>query len=179
MRCHLSACLVLLAACLGANSARAELTVIYDSGVTQPLAPFLDVFNEPPPTLSIPTPPEPTGQLGAADPAQLLPIRSPGLTPGPVSRRPLRLPHQGTLSQPFFLIGSDDRSRAWLAQHRERLQAIGAVGMLVQADTEADLAAIADLADGIPILPAPATDIARALGLDHIPVLVSRHGLEQ
>ena len=96
-----------------------------------------------------------------------------------MSRRPLRLPHQGTLSQPFFLIGSDDRSRAWLAQHRDRLQAIGAVGMLVQADTEADLAAIADLADGIPILPAPATDIARALGLDHIPVLVSRHGLEQ
>ena len=42
MRYRLSACLVLLAACLGGNCARAELTVIYDSGVTQPLAPFLE-----------------------------------------------------------------------------------------------------------------------------------------
>jgi hypothetical protein len=51
--------------------------------------------------------------------------------------------------------------------------------MLVQADTEADLAAIAQIADGLPILPATATDIARALGLEHIPALVSRHGIEQ
>ena len=51
--------------------------------------------------------------------------------------------------------------------------------MLVQAETEADVAAIAQIADGIQILPASATDIARALGLAHIPVLVSRHGIEQ
>ena len=51
--------------------------------------------------------------------------------------------------------------------------------MLVQADTEAELTAITQIADGIPILPAPATDIARALGLEHIPALVSRHGIEQ
>ena len=96
-----------------------------------------------------------------------------------MTRRPLRLPNNGKLSRPFFLIGADARSREWFATHRDRLEAIGAVGMLVQADTEVDLAAIAQIADGIRILPASATDVARALGLAHIPVLVSQHGIEQ
>jgi hypothetical protein len=51
--------------------------------------------------------------------------------------------------------------------------------MLVQAETVEDLEAMARIAEGLPILPASATDIARALGLDHIPVLVSRRGIEQ
>ena len=64
----------------------AELTVIYDSGNTQPIAPFLEVFeapDAPPPRLTMPQPP----LLGAADLANLLPIRSPGLTPGRVTPR--------------------------------------------------------------------------------------------
>jgi integrating conjugative element protein (TIGR03765 family) len=170
---------VLIAIALWASIACAELTVIHDSGATRPLAPYLEVFGETPRIDSTGPIEEPTEKLGVADLSNLLPIRTPGLTPGPVTPRPLRLPNNGTLSRPFFLIGSDARSREWFATHRDRLQAIGAVGMLVQADTEADLAAIAQIADGIPILPATATDIARALGLEHIPALVSRHGIEQ
>ncbi|MBX3707110.1 MAG: integrating conjugative element protein [Pseudomonadales bacterium] len=171
--------IVLISLSLWASGACAELTVIYDSGVTRPLARYLEVFGEAPrmdPPARIETS---NANLGAATVPNLLPIRTPGLTPGPVTPRPLRLPNNGTLSRPFFLIGSDARSREWFAKHRDRLQAIGAVGMLVQAETEADLAAIAQIADGIPILPASATDIARALGLEHIPALVSRHGIEQ
>jgi len=170
---------VLIAISLWASIACAELTVIHDSGATRPLAPYLEVFGETPRMGPPARTEKPTENPGAADLSNLLPIRTPGLTPGPVTPRPLRLPNNGTLSRPFFLIGSDARSREWFATHRDRLQAIGAVGMLVQADTEADLAAIAEIADGIPILPAPATDIARALGLEHIPALVSRHGIEQ
>ena len=170
---------VLIAISLWASIACAELTVIHDSGATRPLAPYLEVFGENPRIDSTGPIEEPTEKLGVADLSNLLPIRTPGLTPGPVTPRPLRLPNNGTLSRPFFLVGSDARSREWFATHRDRLQAIGAVGMLVQADTEADLAAVAQIADGIPILPAPATDIARALGLEHIPALVSRHGIEQ
>lgn len=170
---------VLIAISLWASIAYAELTVIHDSGATRPLAPYLEVFGETP-RMDPPARNENSiEKLGAADLSNLLPIRTPGLTPGTVMPRPLRLPNNGTLSRPFFLIGSDARSREWFATHRDRLQAIGAVGMLVQANTEADLAAIAAIADGIPILPAPATDIARALGLEHIPALVSRHGIEQ
>jgi integrating conjugative element protein (TIGR03765 family) len=81
-------------------------------------------------------------------------------------------------ARPFFLIGSDTRSRQWLEDNRDRLKALGAMGMLVQADTVEDLRAIADLAQGLPILPASASDIARALGITHYPVVITAHGIE-
>ena len=154
--------------------ASAALAVIHDSGKTQPIAPFLEAFdagNESPQQSQIPTKP----QLGAADPQAWLPIQSPGLTPGPVQSRS----HDRPFARPFFLIGSDARSRQWLQDHRDQLKAIGAVGMLVQADTLDDLRTIAELADGISILPASASDIAKALGISHYPVLISIHAIEQ
>jgi len=153
--------------------ARPELTVIYDSGDTKPIAPFLEVFgpSAPPPSRT----PTNAPRLGAADVRALLPIRSPGLSPGPVEAR--TQPHP--FARPFFLIGADDRSRQWLAAHRDRLKEIGAVGMLVQAETIADLQAIAALAAGLPITPASATDIAAAVGIAHYPVLITSRGIEQ
>ena len=56
---------------------------------------------------------------------------------------------------------------------------MGAVGMLVQADTLEDLRRVAQMAGGLAILPASATDIAKALGIRHYPVLISSHGIEQ
>ena len=154
--------------------AQAELTVIYDSGHTQPIAPFLEAFesaDETPQQSPVPTRP----QLGAADPEAWLPIQSPGLTAGPVQARSQDRP----FARPFFLIGSDARSRQWLQDHRDRLKEIGAVGMLVQADTLNDLRTIAELADGLSILPASASDIAKALRISHYPVLISAHAIEQ
>ncbi len=159
--------------------AQAELEVIYDSGATHPLAPYLEAFGEPPSPAPAQYPSHPMDKLGAADPSRLLPIRSPGLTPGPVTRRSLSLPDKGLLSRPFFLVGAETRSRAWLARHRDRLESLGAVGMLVQAETVADLEAIARIANGLPVLPASASDIARSLGIRHVPVLISRRGIEQ
>ena len=153
--------------------AQAELTVIYDSGNTQPLAPFLEVIED------IETPqqqPAPTNnQLGAADISMLLPIKSPGLSPGPIQPRAVKRP----FTRPFFLIGSDALSRQWLSQYRDRLLEIGAVGMLVQAETAADLEAIANIGQGLQIMPASGSDIARALGIKYYPVLVSKEGIEQ
>ena len=153
---------------------QAELTVIYDSGNTQPIAPFLEVFastDETPQQSPLPT----RSQLGAADPEAWLPIQSPGLTPGAVRARS----HDRPFARPFFLIGSDTRSRQWLQDHRDQLKDVGAVGMLVQADTLEDLRRIADMAGGLSILPASASDIAKALGISHYPVLISAHGIEQ
>jgi integrating conjugative element protein (TIGR03765 family) len=170
----LGAALVVLSLLSGV--ARAELEVIYDSGDTRPLAPFLEVFAETPtPRAAVSS----GDDLGAADASRLLPIRSPGLTPGLVTRRQVKLSDPIQFPRPFFLIGSDLRSREWLATHRDRLKQLGAVGMLVQAETVEDLEATARIAEGLPILPASATDIARALGLEHFPVLVSRRGIEQ
>ena len=151
----------------------AELAVIHDSGATRPIAPLLEVFaaDEPP----VPRADSHRPELGAADLERLLPIQSPGLTPGKVERRHLDIP----FARPFFLIGSDPVSRHWLATHRDELLRIGAVGVLVQAETLDDLRTIAELAGGLPILPASATDIAEALDLSHYPVLISNQGIEQ
>ncbi len=154
--------------------AYAELTVIYDSGDTEPIAPFLEPFESndemlPQISLSI------DRQIGAADPESWLPIQSPGLTPGVVQTTT----HYRPFARPFFLIGSDQKSRQWLRDHREQLKEIGAVGMLVQAETVDDLGAIAALADGLSILPASACDIANALEISHYPVLITAHAIEQ
>jgi integrating conjugative element protein (TIGR03765 family) len=154
--------------------AGAALTVIYDNGNTQPIAPFLEAFESADESLQqspIPTKP----QLGAGDPQAWLPIQSPGLTPGLVRARS----HDRPFARPFFLIGSDAHSRQWLQDYREQLKEVGAVGMLVQADTLEDLRTIVELADGLSILPASASDIAKALGISHYPVLITAHGIEQ
>lgn len=165
---------LLVCSLAGSPMSHAELTVIYDSGNTRPIAPFLEVFD----VSDIPRPPvEPTTtpQLGAADPANLLPLRPTALSPGPVTTRS----HDRPFSRPFFLIGSDSLSRQWLAQHAERLEEIGAVGMLVQAEAVGDLHAIARLAVGLPIQPGSADDIAEVLGIEHYPVLITSTGIEQ
>ena len=154
--------------------AGAALTVIYDSGNTQPIAPFLDAF-ESSETTAPQHPAIQSPQLGAADPASLLPIHSPGLTPGPVQPKT----HDRPFARPFFLIGSDNLSRQWLLEHRDRLKEIGAAGMLIQADTLDDLQTIAELAAGLSVMPASASDIAKALGISHYPVLITPHGIEQ
>ena len=165
---------VLIAWLLGPVMAQAELAVIYDGGNTHPIAPFLEVFESADEIQQ--QRPDPTSpQLGAADPEAWLPIQSPGLMPGPVQARL----HDRPFARPFFLIGSDARSLQWLQDHRDRLKEIGAVGMLVQADTLEDLRTIAELADGLSILPASASDIAKALGITCYPVLISTHGIEQ
>jgi integrating conjugative element protein (TIGR03765 family) len=152
----------------------AELVVVHDSGDTRPLAPLLETLG----------PNVPSGglradasypDLGAANIERLLPIRSPGLTPGKVAQRPI----DQSFARPFFLIGADPVSRKWLATNRGELLRIGAVGMLVQAETVEDLRLVAELANGLPILPASATDIAEALGLSHYPVLISGKGIAQ
>jgi len=71
------------------------------------------------------------------------------------------------------------RSRQWLQDNRDRLKEIGAVGMLVHADSLEDLRVIAELADGLSILPASGSVIAQALGISHYPVLISTHSIEQ
>lgn len=151
----------------------AGVTVIHDNGHTRPLAPYLEILEGSERSTNRPATRYP--RFGAADIQALLPIRSPGLSPGSVQARA----HNRSFARPFFLIGSDPQSRQWLVKHRERLKAIGAVGMLVQADTREDLQATANLSGGLPIMPASATDIARALGVSHYPVLVSSQGIEQ
>jgi integrating conjugative element protein (TIGR03765 family) len=151
-----------------ASPGAGEPVVLAERGPTRPIGDYL-------PALQPPTGP-PLGGVGPA-PGPAYPFRSAGLEPGPVAARAGRFP--ALAGRPLFLVGSDPRSRAWLARHGVRLQGLGAAGLLVQADTPEDLAAVAALAPGVPLAPVDAGDLARRLSIGHYPVLISAGGIEQ
>ena len=164
----------------------AELTVIYDSGQTRPIAPYLESIQRVESRsakVSASNSLKESEQLGPAQISNLLPIRSPEMTPGAITTS---VATQQALSRlalgnarPFFLVGSDALSQRWLMARRKELLRLGAVGMLIQAETEADVRRIAALAQGLSITLGSATDIAKALGIDRYPVLISTNGIKQ
>ena len=168
-----------------------ELAVIHDSGQTRPLEPLLG-----PLLSSDPQPGEPSRVGGPASrdpvlgrmpgegiPGMLLPVRSPGLQPGVLTDTWLKPEVQARLAQgnppPFFLVGSDALSLRWLAANAKTLREIGALGLLVQADTQEDVRRVAAAARGLSITPGSGSDLARVLGIRHYPVLITKDGLMQ
>lgn len=178
----------LLLAIGGGSSALADLTVIYDSGQTQPLSLLLGPLqaDETPSTYPAKAS-DPNlsskSMLGPAALSNLLPLRSPGLEVGDTADSPLNPEVLTRLAQgnprPFFLIGSDAVSLQWLAYQRDTLRRLGAVGMLVQADTEADVRRVADVAQGLSITLGSGSDLAAVLAIHHYPVLITRDGIRQ
>ena len=161
----------------------AELAVIHDSGRTQPIEPLLSplLSSGPQPGEPVLQPPQRLPGEGMLD--MLLPVRSPGLQPGVLVVTQLRPEVQARLAQgnppPFFLVGSDELSLRWLAANAKTLNEIGAVGLLVQADTQEDVRRVAAAARGLSITPGSGSDLARVLGIRHYPVLITRDGLTQ
>lgn len=152
-----------------------QLIVVADLGGASAL-PYYRALNLLPartePPVSLPPPQVPRSK---PDEAALLPVHSAHLTPGPVSRRIIRAPGL----TPFFLVGDDPRSRAWITAHRDTLQRLGAVGFVVQVESIEALATLRALARGITLAPASADDLARRLHLTHYPALVTATGIEQ
>ena len=162
-----------------------NLPVIHDSGRTRPLEPLLSSL------LSAPEPADKARQTdfiaaqpaGPADLSALLPIHSPGLSPGKLDSARIRPDVMLRLARanvrPFFLVGSDSLSLRWLASHRDTLAAIGAMGLLVQAETTAEIRRVAEAARGLPLTPGAGSDLAAVLGIDRYPVLITSGGLVQ
>ena len=178
----------LLLAIVAASSASADLTVIYDSGQTQPLSPLLGPLQaDKTPATDPAKASDPNrsskSMLGPAELSNLLPLQSPGLEVGDSGDTPLSPEVLTRLAQgnprPFFLVGSDAVSLQWLAYHRDTLRSLGAVGMLVQADTEADVRRVADVAQGLSITLGSGSDLAATLGIDRYPVLITADGIRQ
>ena len=176
---------LLLSLAVGPN-ARAGLTVIYDNGQTRPIAPLLDplLVEETPST----DPAEnaslnPSAKHGPATLSNLLPVRSPGLRVGNITASSLNPDVLARLAQgnprPFFFFLADTVSLQWLALHRHTLKHLGAVGLLIQAETEADVRQVADVAQGLPMTLGSGGDLAAALGIDRYPVLITRDGIRQ
>lgn len=126
--------------------------------------------SSPPPLMEVPPPP-----AYRYDEAHMLPLRSTRLTPGDVERRPIRAPGL----PPLFVIGDDARSRAWLQQRLPALRDLNAVGLAVQVDSPAALAALRRLAPGLTISPVSGDELAQRLGLHHYPALITSNAIEQ
>ena len=106
---------------LSFHEAKADVTVIYDTGTASPLSDFVKA-----PKLMVPAQlPDIDLQASADFTTQLFPIHTPELTPGAVNPQATHL----LLPQAFFIVGCDERSRQWLSQFKERLSQIGAVGL--------------------------------------------------
>lgn len=172
--------LPILAACLSLPwlpvIAQADaLIVVEDRGGASAL-PYYEALNLQPragvsaPRIEIPRPP-----AEAFNEASMLPVRSLRLSPGDVTRRVIEAPGL----PPFFLVGGDERSRAWLQQRALRLRELGAVGLVVNIASAESLAALRALVPGLPLSPVAGDDLAERLGLRHYPVLITATGIEQ
>ncbi len=174
---------------LVASPAFAELAVIYDSGQTRPLAPLLEpLLSDTPQTHETshaegPSRPDLGHLPGEGMLTRLLPVRSPSLRVGTLVDTAPVLGVRARLAQanlrPFFLVGSDPFSLRWLAANAQTLRKLGAVGLLVQAETEEDVRRVGEAAQGLSITPGSGSDLARTLGIRHYPVLITRDGFMQ
>lgn len=124
------------------------------------------------PSSHIELPPPPSRQFAEAD---MLPVHSARLSPGEVKDRVI----QASGLIPMFLVGDDDRSRAWLRQRAPALRDLGAVGLVVQVESPQALASLRALAPGLTLAPVSGDELAQRLGLRHYPVLVTATGIEQ
>lgn len=155
------------------STAIADPIVIHDSKNTRPITDYL--FLPRPESLAqfTATPPIPNPESLLS---RIFPVHTEEMTPGAIQPRSVNLPQ---IPRPIFLIGTDDRSRNWLIQHRERLRELQAVGLVVEVFNEQEFHAIEQIARGLDLAPAPASELAKQFNLRHYPVLIGRNRIEQ
>ncbi|VBD50571.1 integrating conjugative element protein, PFL_4695 family [Burkholderia pseudomallei] len=169
---HRYMCVVLLG--LVHIASAQDLIVVGDDGGVSALPYYraLNLLPESPATVAPAAPLIPHAPYREAD---LLPVHSARLTPGRVPPRTLRAPGLS----PFFLIGDDAPSRAWLHSRGDTLRTLNAVGLVVNVGSAQALAALRRDAPGLTLIPASGDDIATRLSLAHYPVLVTATDIEQ
>ena len=80
---------------------------------------------------------------------------------------------------PFFIVGFDQLSMAWLEQRLSFLVEMGAVGLVVNVYDVEELMHLRALAPGIELRPVHGELITERFGLSIYPVLISGAGIEQ
>ncbi len=161
-----------------ADAEPTAFVVLYDSGNTLPLAPLLQASGLDDEEQALPPDDPPLEPLISQARQQRAIIESPGLTPG-VQARIATGKAGAVLPRPLFLVGADETSLNWLQAHRERLMHIGAVGLIVQANGEADIEKVRAVAGALQLAAGSGAMLARHFGLQHYPVLIGPEWIEQ
>ena len=98
------------------------------------------------------------------------------LTPGSVQPRTLSA---SGLVQPIFMIGYDKFSAQWLSERSSILKQLNALGLVVNVPSAAAMAALQAIAPELILQPIPGDDLAKHIGLEHYPVLITKTSIEQ
>lgn len=158
---------------MSASGANAALQVIADHGGVS-AKPYYQSLN-PQQTLQPDETPLASQRTEAYSERDMLPVKSPSLSPGRVEGRALNAP----MLKPFFLVGDDPLSKQWLVARGDVLRSIGAVGLVVNVETFERLSQLREQASGLELHPASGEDLAARLKLHHYPLLVTPTSLEQ
>lgn len=156
-----------------AAAANNELTVVDDLGGSSATHYYqaLNIQDNSRPLKKIPAPIiKPITELSA------LPIVSKKLSPGKVEPR---LINANGLIRPFFMVGDDELSIAWLTARASYLTELQAVGLVVNVKQASHFNQLKRLVPTILMLPTSGDDIADRLNLSHYPVLITATSIEQ
>lgn len=156
-----------------AQTATAPLIVVEDRGGVSTL-PYYQALTPQGAASAVPPVPTPHINNPADAEAVMLPVRSARLSPGVEPRRVIRAPGL----TPVFLVGEDDRSRAWLHERQATLRELHAAGLVVNVGSPDALASLRRLAPGLELSPASADELAERLSIRHYPVLITATGIE-
>ena len=160
-----------------AQSVTAPLVVVEDHGGVSAL-PYYQALNPQGSGFASPSAPTsaPAPRIGnpADAEAAMLSVRSTRLSPGDEPRRVIRAPGL----TPLFLIGDDDRSRAWLLRRQAALHDLQATGLVVNVASAQALASLRRLVPDLTLSPVCGDDLAERLGIRHYPVVITATGIE-
>jgi integrating conjugative element protein (TIGR03765 family) len=112
-------------------------------------------------------------QLPVIDIERFLPVHTDAMGPGPFEAQR----RVTGVSRPFFLIGCDDYSVAWLEKNRERLVGLQAFGLVVEAEDRRAYERVASAAEGLIVRPVAGDLIAQHLGIQNYPALITSDGI--
>jgi len=104
---------------------------------------------------------------------RFLPVHTPAMHPGPFEGRR----RQTGVSRPFFVIGCDEYSLAWLQKNHERLRQLKAFGLVVEAEDAPAYRRLETEAEGLLVGPVAGDLIAEHLGVKQYPALITSDGV--
>lgn len=104
------------------------------------------------------------------------PYKTEGLSLGKVEARSIQ---KRDLLSPFFIIGGDEQSRAWLRKNKDRLIRLQAIGFLVEAQNLEEFERVQEEAGDLFIGRMQSNGMVQGLGVNHYPVLVTKTSIEQ
>ncbi len=176
--------LMVVSAWQGLTPVHAAPTVIFDSGRTLSLVPYFKSIKtqaaisaqtqQPSPLAALPV--EGTASERLQVQAHTLPVRTPEMTPGAVRPQSVNMPY---LERPVFVVGYDRLSLQWLQLHRQRLETLHALGLVVNVEDTQQLTQLRQLATPLELHALPGSSFAKQFALSHYPALISASRIEQ